>query len=209
MEIKNKLIAISDRVVGALGYFNIYTQRRMEMDTNILISDINCISSSIYNGNYRAYKKCLENIRLDGQKYLEQMNDRMNDSAVWSEEYKNAILTFYEIGQKIHPDDFNEYDIKFINDKLEDIFVNLDRACSLTGHSFTYHENKQRTKINNVKINAEKGAIVQTGLGQSISNVNNGTMKSSWQDDIPKYIIVGVFIALVAMLIFWYFIQSR
>lgn len=79
--------------------------------------------------------------------------------------------------RQIEGDIHMEIKTKIIANKIVDtlgLFVNLGRSSSLTGHSFTYHENiRQRSKINNVKIKADKGAIVQTGSDQYISDVNN------------------------------------
>lgn len=199
MGIKDKIMTVANRIDNALGYFRICygyddKYRFIEESTNILISDINCLSSSIYNNNYRTYIRCLESIMKDGMIYLKRMNafglgqdkehknylkqayDFNLDWQPWDEEYKNVIIIFCKIGERKYLDNFNDDDLKFIYDKLEDMFLSLDRTCSLTGHNFIHYENnviKQRQKINNVRIKADKGAIVQTGFGQSISNVNN------------------------------------
>lgn len=65
-------------------------------------------------------------------------------------------------------------------------------------------ENKKGSDINNIEIKADKGAIVQTGSDQIISNVNNDKREPSWQDNLPLYFTITVVAALIAMIIFWY-----
>lgn len=187
--IGKKIIIEANKIVGSLSTINIYKdhakeygfQRLLEESSSVLSSDIRGIAGSIEDNNHKILKIHLKNLNMDCDRYLENMNMlgygyKISDSISYIIEYTSALRKLCSAGEYIKKssiDNFNDNDLEYIENCLDEAIVHLDRTKSLLGYIYNPNIKKTSAQLRNIRITAEKGAIVQTGNDQNISHIND------------------------------------